>query len=153
MLRDALSLGGLTSGENLPMSEPVKSLVHFELREDLHVGTIQSSKVVNPINIGVFSNEVTTYVQKHPKLVLILNFEHVDYLSSSVISELLRIRKVVEQVSGELRLCGISDMIQEVFEITNLTSMFTIHKDGVDADIRRYKRMKEIQAQESAWKE
>jgi hypothetical protein len=31
--------------------------------------------------------------------------------------------------------------------------MFTIHKDGVEADIRRYKRMKEVAAQESAWKE
>ena len=135
------------------MAEPVKSLVHFEVREELHIGTIQSSKVINPINVSVFAEDVINYVQKHHKLVLVLNFEHVDYLSSSVISELLRIRKAIEQVGGDLRLCGVSDMILEVFEITNLTTMFTIHKDGVEADIRRYKRMKEVAAQESAWKE
>ncbi len=135
------------------MSEHAKSLVHFEERDGIHVGTIQSSKVVNPLNVSAFAADVIKHVEQHPKLVLILNFEHVDYLSSSVISELLRIRKAIEQVAGDLRLCGISDMIQEVFEITNLTSMFTLHKDGVEADIRRYKRMKEIEAQESAWKE
>ena len=129
------------------------SLVHFEVRDGIHVGTLQSSKVVNPLNINAFSNDVLNYIQRHPKLTLILNFEFVDYLSSSVISELLRIRKAIETVEGELRLCGISPMIQEVFEITNLTSMFTIHPDGVDADIKRYRRMKEVQAQESAWKD
>lgn len=129
------------------------SLVHFETRDGIHVATLQSSKVVNPLNINAFSNDVLGYIQRHPKLVLILNFELVDYLSSSVISELLRIRKAVEQMEGELRLCGISPTIQEVFEITNLTSMFTIHPDSVDADIKRYKRMKQVQAQESAWKE
>lgn len=137
-------------GEVFSMAE-VNSLVHFELRDDIHVGTLQSSKVVNPLNINAFSNDVLAYVQRHPRLVLILNFEFVDYLSSSVISELLRIRKAVESVEGELRLCGISPMIKEVFEITNLTSMFTIHPDGVDADIKRYRRMKEVQAQENAW--
>jgi len=136
------------------MADKQEPLVRFDRKgKDIHVATVLSDSVVNPLNVSEFSKEVSAYAKQHPALVLILNFERVDYLSSSVLSELLQIRKVVIESGGQLRLCAISDTIYEIFEITNLNTMFTIHRDGVDADIKRYERAKAVAEQESAWSE
>ena len=133
------------------MSGKREALLEFEEHGGIHVGTILSSSVLNPANVIEFGREVLEFVNGHPGVNLLLNFENVDYLSSAVLTELLKVKKAIDETRGRLRLCAVSPVIQEVFEITNLNTVFTIHPDGVSASIRRFERAIEVAAQEEAW--
>lgn len=128
-------------------------IVLFQEKGRIHVGTIRTSSVLSTINVVEFGNEVIGYVEAHPAINLLLNFENVDYLSSAVLTELLRINKAIEAARGQLRLCGVSKVILEVFQITNLDKMFVIYHDDEAGGLRRFERSLDVAAEEAAWKE
>jgi anti-sigma B factor antagonist len=133
------------------MSAEKESLVLFDDRGLIKVGTIRTSSVLSAANIAEFGLEVLDYIRQHPGINLILNFENVDFLSSAVLNELLRVNKAIQETQGNLRLCAVAPEIREVFEITNLDKVFTLHGDGLEADIRRFKRSLDIAQQDAAW--
>lgn len=135
------------------MSEAGDQIVDFTEDGQVVVGTIRTSSVLSAINVAEFGNEVVSFVEARPAVNLLLNFEHVDYLSSAVLTELLRVNKAIETVGGKLRLCSVSKVILEVFQITNLDKMFTIFDEDLEGGLRRFQRALAIQAQEAAWKE
>jgi anti-anti-sigma factor len=128
-------------------------LLHWEQHESIHVGTIRTSSVLSEVNVTEFGNQVLRYIEAHPKVNLLLSFEHVDYLSSTVLTELLRIKRAIDESEGHLRLCAISPVIREVFEITNLDRVFVIHEDGVEEDLHRFRRQLEFEDEDAAWKD
>ena len=135
------------------MTADSDQIVDFTKEDRVTIGTIRTSSVLSAINVAEFGNEVVAYVETRPGLNLLLNFEHVDYLSSAVLTELLRINKAIEGVKGKLRLCSVSNVILEVFQITNLDKMFTIFDEDLEGGLRRFQRALDIQAEEAAWKE
>jgi len=135
------------------MPNPNETLVDFEERDGIHVGTIRSPKVVSPRHVSEFGNRVLDYVHAHPGLNLLLSFENVNYLSSTALTELLRIHKAIEETNGHLRLCALSKVIYEAFEITNLDQMFVIYSEDVEESLKRFHRSLEVENEESAWDE
>jgi len=67
------------------------------------------------------------------QLRLVLSFSNVEYMSSAVLGKLVKLRKRVREGNGDVKLCGISDEIMEVFEITQLDQVFDIHEDQGEA--------------------
>lgn len=135
------------------MSVSKQPLLDFRSDGPISIGTIRTSSVLSAVNVAEFGNEVLGYIKEHPKLNLLLNFENVDYLSSAVLTELLRINKAIQETEGKLHLCAVSGTIREIFEITNLDRIFVINSDGVEAGVRRFKRSLEIAEREAAWQE
>jgi anti-sigma B factor antagonist len=135
------------------MSATKQPLLDFRSDGPISIGTIRTSSVLSAVNVAEFGNEVLGYIKEHPKLNLLLNFENVDYLSSAVLTELLRINKAMQETGGRLHLCAVSATIREIFEITNLDRIFIINSDGVEAGVRRFKRSLEIAEKEAAWQE
>lgn len=134
------------------MSNSAEPLVVFNQQGRIHVGTVCSDRVLNTINIAEFGNEVCDYVAANPGLNLLLDFESVDYLSSAVLTELLRVKQAVERGHGRLRLCAVSATIREIFEITRLDTVFSIHGEGLVMDIKRFERSIEIEEEDAQWK-
>lgn len=135
------------------MNGQKQELLSFEQKGRIWIGTIRTNSVLSAGNVGEFGQEVLNFIEKHPNLNLLLNFENVDYLSSAVLTELLRINKAIQETNGRLRLCAVSPVIMEVFQITNLDKMFVIHSDGAATDHSRFERSIDIEAQEAAWQE
>lgn len=133
------------------MSDGEGPLIEFQVRGRITLGTVRSSSVLSMINVAKFGEDVLAYVQAHPGVNLILNFEHVDYLSSAVLTELLKVKTAIEAVRGNLRLCAVSPVIQKAFEITGLDKFFIIHADSAETDIKRFERALDIAAQEANW--
>jgi len=133
------------------MSEGDQPLVEFQARGRITIATIKSSSVLSMLNVTRFGKELLDFVRANPRLNLLMNFENVDYLSSAVLTELLKVRNAVEAVEGRLRLCAVSPVIHEVFEITNLDKIFIIHPDGVEADIKRFERQLEVAEEQAVW--
>ena len=126
-------------------------LIEFQVRGRITLATVRSSSVLSILNVAKFGEDVLAYVGTHPGVNLLLNFEHVDYLSSAVLTELLRVKAAIESVNGNLRLCAVSPVIQKAFEITNLDKIFLIHADSAETDIKRFERSLDIAAQEATW--
>ncbi|MBX7256056.1 MAG: STAS domain-containing protein [Candidatus Hydrogenedentes bacterium] len=130
------------------MSE--QQLLRFEERGVITIGHIDAASVLDALNVTQFGKEVLEYATAHPGLNLLLDFQRVQYLSSTVLTELLRIHQVCKDSGGGLRLCGLNKDIQRVFEITNLDKMFTMY-GALDDAILRYARSLTIEAEEQAW--
>ena len=133
------------------MSDGDGPLIEFQVRGRVTLATVRSSSVLSMINVVKFGEDVLAYVGAHPGVNLLLNFEHVDYLSSAVLTELLRVKAAIDASKGKLRLCAVSPVIQKAFEITNLDTFFVIHADGAETDIKRFERALDIAAQEATW--
>src|SRR5437588_6147396 len=50
---------------------------------------------------------------------IVLDFTHVQYLSSSMIAQLVKLQRQVEQAKGQLRLCGLGPILQDTFRISH----------------------------------
>lgn len=128
-------------------------LIDYAESGRITVATVRTSSVLSALNVQDFGNEILSYIRAHGRLNLLLDFSHVDYLSSAVLTELLRINKAIQESGGRLRLCGISPAIQEVFEITNLDKLFSLHSDSLENSVKRFERAIDVEARETAWNE
>ena len=60
---------------------------------------------------------------------MVLSFRNVRFMSSSMINKILSLHKQCQNDKIELRLCSMSDDILQVFKITRLDRLLSIHKD------------------------
>lgn len=64
---------------------------------------------------------------------LLLDFSRVQFMSSSMIGQIVQLHKQCKRDKVELKLCNIRPDIMEVFKITGLTKLLDIHKDTAAA--------------------
>jgi anti-anti-sigma factor len=129
---------------------PQEPLVHFEEHPPITVGVILSTSVLDALNVTQFGNQVLAYIQGRHAVKLLLSFERVNYLSSAVLTELLRINEAVQEHQGHLRLCALNSDIRKVFEITNLDRIFVIYGAPDEAE-ERFRRSLQIEKEEATW--
>jgi anti-sigma B factor antagonist len=130
-----------------------KSLLDFKKEGPITVGIVANSSMLDGMVVSDFGRELVAYIESHPGMRLLLDFENVDYLSSAALTELIRANDAAVATGGSaLRICGLSADIQKVFEITKFDRLFDIHpgEDRVHA-LARYKRALEISEEEDAW--
>jgi anti-sigma B factor antagonist len=60
---------------------------------------------------------------------VVLDFTNVTLISSSLLSKLILLQRRVDGTGGQLRLCEISQMLQQVFRTSNLDRLFAIDRD------------------------
>jgi anti-anti-sigma factor len=137
-----------TTEETKHMSE--EAMVQFDYDEPITVATVKSATVLDAVNVTQFGQEVQAYLKKHNAIHLLLDFRNVEYLSSAVLTELLRIKKTVAEHKGTVRLCALTANIRKVFEITNLDKVFPIEPNRETA-IPRYMRAVQVAQQEATW--
>ena len=129
-----------------------KPQITFERRRPVSVATVHVARMLDAFNVAEFGAQLTDYIKAHPGEHTLLNFEHVEYLSSAALTELLRARDVASKSGGTIRLWGVCPAILEVFKITNLDRVFTIyHTESVIQAVRKLKRSLEIDAEEKSW--
>ena len=59
-----------------------------------------------------------------PKIVM--NFEKVEYLSSSMLNVIIAVDNAVKKKKGELRLAGLDDELKKIFSLMKLNKVLTI---------------------------
>jgi anti-anti-sigma factor len=57
---------------------------------------------------------------------VVLDLSDVEYISSGGLRVIIMLTKALERVSGEMKLCGLSPFVSEVFKITNLAKRYDI---------------------------
>lgn len=97
------------------------------------VVTFADSKIIDSDEIQELGQELYDLVERDNHRKFVLNFSHVEFLSSAALGKLINFEKKVKGVDGELILTNIRPEIYEVFAITRLTKLFTIKDDEADA--------------------
>lgn len=64
---------------------------------------------------------------------VVLNMGLVGYIKSSNLAQLIRLRKLVQDVSRELVLCSVDDRVWSVMMVTGLDKMFEVAPDPMTA--------------------
>ncbi len=64
---------------------------------------------------------------------LVVNFEKLAYISSAGLRVLLAAAKQLKGNSGELRICSLNEVVQEVFDISGFTTILTVTKTEPEA--------------------
>ena len=79
-----------------------------------------------------FSDDLTSLIDQvgeNKELDVVLNFTSVNYLNSSNIAKLLRLRKMLLSNERQLKLCGVNTHVWGLFLITGLDKVFTFFDD------------------------
>jgi anti-sigma B factor antagonist len=134
------------------MAPESRPLVVFERCGVIVLAHVRKARMLDAINVAEFGQQLSDFIAANPGVCLLIDFEQVDYLSSAVLTELLRANSAARQTEGSVRLCGLSQDIQEVFTITNLDKVFTIYQtDDAQEAAKRFIRSIEVEAQEKSW--
>ncbi len=91
------------------------------------VATIGADASLDAEGSKSFGDAIVRYINAHPGVKLLINFQNITYLSSAALSELLRINDAAKQGGGAIQLCGLSKEIHRVFEITQLSKVFKVN--------------------------
>ena len=63
----------------------------------------------------------------------VIDFSHTGYIDSSGLGVLVSLSKKIREQGGELRLAGLNDDLQTLFELTKLDTLFAITKTPAEA--------------------
>jgi len=110
------------------MSSGGERRLDIEQIGDVTIATFVDKKILDEGNIQNIGNELFGLVEEGRRRI-ILDFSHVEYLSSAALGKLITMDKKVKSANGKLRLCCIRPEIYEVFAITKLNKLFDIQDD------------------------
>lgn len=101
----------------------------LQITEDSNVtvATFLEAAMLDESSIQQLGSELEKVVQSKEGIKLVVDLSNVDYVSSAVLGRLVKIYKLVKQISGKMKLAGVKNNILQVFKITKLDKMFEIH--------------------------
>jgi anti-sigma B factor antagonist len=114
------------------MAEPQS---HFSVSKADGVTVVEFAdrKILDELAISEIQEELSRLVAEMGDVKLLLNFKNVEHLSSAALGTLITLNKQVGERRGEMKLSDIAPPIYEVFKITRLNKLFSIHPTKQDA--------------------
>jgi anti-sigma B factor antagonist len=94
---------------------------------EVTVARFIDKKILDETNIQIIGNQLFGLVEEDGRKKIVLDFSNVEYLSSAALGKLITMDQKVRAAHGKLRLCCIRPEIYEVFTITRLNKLFSIH--------------------------
>jgi anti-anti-sigma factor len=93
------------------------------------IGKLEEIPRLDATNAALFGETLAGYCTQHPGSHLLLDLHEVEYLSSAIITEIIRASRALQDQGGELRVCGLNSYVADVFQVTNLNQVFHVVKD------------------------
>jgi len=73
------------------------------------------------------------YIESKASLKVVIDLSNVEYLSSAGLGHLVGLLKKARSRESTLKLCGLREAIQELFDVMKLTKIFEIHTGSREA--------------------
>jgi anti-sigma B factor antagonist len=89
---------------------------------------------MNAENAAHFESECESCMSEGVRS-LVVDLGELIYVSSAGLRSVLTVAKKLKDKGGELRICRLTGMVLQVFEITNLTQVFPLH-DSVESALQ-----------------
>lgn len=108
---------------------------HFTVRETdgVHVVEFADRKILEELLIREIEDDLSAVVDGKRGVKLLISFKNVEHLSSAALGMLITLNKKVTELGGTLKLSDITPQIYEVFKITQLNRLFSIHPTAPEA--------------------
>jgi anti-anti-sigma factor len=100
---------------------------------DVTVVYFTEAQILDEVKINQLNQELTKVAEKVAGGKMLLNFNDVNFMSSSVLGKLISLNKRCKADKTDLKMCNIAPSIMEVFKITNLHKVFEIHEEETAA--------------------
>ena|SRR5579864_626665 len=84
---------------------------------DVSVVTFIDKKLLDPKEIQIMGEELSRLVDEQGRQHLILDFQHVEYLSSTALGKFINLYKKLKTTGGKLVIRNINTQIQELFDL------------------------------------
>ena len=134
------------------MADVNSALVNFVRRGPICLGVIQETRMLDASNVAQFGKELMEYAVDDEVKYVLLDFTEVQYLSSAVLTELLRLNDILKTRKGSLRLFALAATLQEIFAITNLDKVIVIYEvDQEEEAVKRFNRSLTVTEEERVW--
>jgi anti-sigma B factor antagonist len=119
---------------------PVPSTKHLSVTEVDGVAVVDfvnSQLMFEAAVVREIGDELEKLVKDHGLTKLLLDFTHVQYVSSTMIAQLAALDRQVKQAKGRLKLCGIGPVLRDTFRISHMERLLDIH-DDVQSALRSF---------------
>ena len=78
------------------------------------------------------NNQLKQLIEVGARKILV-NFDKLEYISSAGLHVLLTAAKQLKSVDGELRVCGLNDVVKEVFDISGFMTILKVYGSQSEA--------------------
>ena len=87
---------------------------------------------IDAVTSPMLAEECQSWIDKGPQ-VLVLDLGGVEYISSAGLRTILMLARKLNGTGREIRFCGLTDMVREVFTISGFNSLFPIFPSVTEA--------------------
>jgi anti-sigma B factor antagonist len=110
------------------------AMLDIQEKNDVVVVAFKQVKILDEATIRQIGEEFKNLtMEAAANRKLLLNFQKVEFMSSSMIGQIIRLNKQCKNDKVKLKLCTISPNIMEVFNLMRLHKVLQIHADEEEA--------------------
>jgi len=111
-----------------------KNLIDIEKHGDVTVLRLAATDFVQEQEARALGSQLGDWLTKEGLGArVVLSLAKVTYLNSSALGSLLVFEVKLKRRGGELKLCGLSPQVAEVFRITKLDRLFEVYRTEAEA--------------------
>lgn len=107
---------------------PESSRLRIKKVGEVHQVEFIDRNILDEANIQQIGEEINSIIEGGEAPRLLISFANVDHLSSAALGTLITVNNKIKTRKGQLRLANIDPQIYEVFKITKLDKLFSIHQ-------------------------
>jgi anti-sigma B factor antagonist len=102
--------------------------IRVEERGDVSVVSFDDRRIIDELVILELGQELVDLIEQESRKKLVLDFEHVEFLSSAALGKLMTLEQKAKAAGAEIKLCGIRPEIFTAFKLTKLHTRFDIRQ-------------------------
>ncbi|MBM4078586.1 MAG: STAS domain-containing protein [Planctomycetes bacterium] len=111
-----------------------RNLIEVEEHDDVTVLRLAATDFVQEQEARALGSQLGDWLTKEGLGArVVLSLAKVTYLNSSALGSLLVFEVKLKRRGGELKLCGLSPQVAEVFRITKLDRLFEVYRTEAEA--------------------
>ena len=107
--------------------------VKSEVKGEIRIIFVDVQRLVDQAVIDQCYREIVEVMEKTEEKHVLLHFGRVAFMSSAALGMLIRVNKKCKEYKISLKLCNVSPDICQVFKITGLNKVFSMHADASQA--------------------
>jgi anti-sigma B factor antagonist len=78
-------------------------------------------------------DELISLFKDHGCRKILLDFTHVQYVSSMMLAKLAHLEQELRHANGQLKLCGLGPVLKDTFRIGHFERVFSVYDDAESA--------------------
>ncbi len=100
--------------------------------KEKNVSVVSARGRLDNVTASQFENHLFNFISRGEN-IFIINFAHLEYISSAGIRSILAIAKKLKEKKGEMIFAGLQDPVKEIFKISGFNSIFRIFSTEEEA--------------------